>query len=130
MLNLDEVRALGQLLENNWGGTGHDSRFATVGTIAGKLAGEQMTLRYTTIVNFDRSREDMLQHQLRALRDESETSLRNRLGEIKSRFKEATGRALKAKEVRNDDDVEMTSVSSFSPRGTAYYRRHLVFEVS
>ena len=52
------------------------------------------------------------------------------LKKIKSEFKDTTGRALTIKEVGRDDDVELISATSNSPRKIAYYRCQLSLQVS
>ena len=48
----------------------------------------------------------------------------------KSEFKSLAGRGLKTKQVDEDDSLEMISMSAYSPKRTAYYRKNFLFEVS
>jgi len=60
--------------------------------------------------------------------DEAVQRLDGKLSEIKSHFKDATGKALKVKDVASDDGLEMIS-NPLNPVRVAVYRRHHIVEI-
>ena len=50
--------------------------------------------------------------------------------EVKSSFREATGRSLKTKDVGGSDNIELIQSTARSARKTAYYRFHRTFEIA
>ena len=74
--------------------------------------------------------EKALSLQLQAKRDEANQALTDGLKRIKSEFKESIERALVTKEIHRDDDVELISATSNSPRKIAYFRSRVRLKVS
>tara|TARA_B100001250_G_C19252187_1_gene551203 strand:- start:15 stop:383 length:369 start_codon:yes stop_codon:yes gene_type:complete len=122
MLNLEEVRALAGALNYGWGG--HNDQYK----LTHNLAGDVLDLQATSIVYF--AAERGLQVQVVAQREISNEVFANALKEIKSHFKDAAGRTLKVEEISRDDDVELISATSNSPRKIACYRAMLKLKVS
>lgn len=122
MLNIEEVRALGQATETSWGYSSGDRKLTS------KLNGDVLELQYMTIVHF--AGELALSQQIEARRDEANQIFADGLKRIKKEFKESVDRALTTKEINRDDDIELISATSNSPRKTAYFRSKVQLQVS
>ena len=81
-----------------------------------------------TIVHF--ASELALSQQLPAQRDYANELFKSELSRIKEEFKGSVDRALVTKEISRDDDVELISATSNSPRKIAYYRSNVKLQVS
>lgn len=123
MLNLKEIRALAQVTETSWGYSSTSDRKLT-----SKLQGDVLELQLLTVVYF--AGEKALSQQLNAQRQSANDVFTEQLKRIKSEFKELAGRALVAKEIERDDDIELISATSNSPRKIAYYRSKVKLQVS
>jgi len=127
MLSLSEVNFLGQILNDTWGqSTRGDFRTPTM-SIRTSLQGDNLTCTYTTIVHLASERN--LRDQVRIFESESAQLTNDYMKEIKKEFKDATGRALKVKELSTNDSIELITSSPYTPRKTAYYRRFTNFQV-
>lgn len=84
-----------------------------------------MTVKYTTVVHF--ASERGLRDQVLRYSEEGAQMINAFMKEIKSHFKEATGRSLKARDVGGSDDVELLQSNARIPRKTAYYRFNRTF---
>ena len=122
MLNLKEIRALAQATETTWGYSSSDRKLTT------KLNGEVMEMQLMTVVHF--ASELSLSQQLPAQRDYANEVFKSELKRIKEQFKDSAGRALVTKEINRDDDVELISATSNSPRKIAYYKSRIMLQVS
>lgn len=122
MLNLKEIRALAQATETSWGYSSSDRK------LTAKLNGDVLELQLMTIVHF--ASELALSQQLPAQRDYANELFKSELSRIKEEFKGSVDRALVTKEISRDDDVELISATSNSPRKIAYYRSNVKFQVS
>jgi len=122
MLNIEEVRALGQATDTTWGHSSAERKLTS------KLNGDVLELQYMTIVHF--AGERALSQQLESCRDEANQIFTDGLKKIKKQFKESIDRALTAKELQRDDDVELISATSNSPRKIAYFRSWVRLQVS
>tara|TARA_B100001094_G_scaffold327211_1_gene384863 strand:+ start:539 stop:910 length:372 start_codon:yes stop_codon:yes gene_type:complete len=123
VLNLKEIRALAQATETSWGYSSTSDRKMT-----SKLQGDVLELQLMTIVHF--AGESALSQQLEAQRDYSNQMFKDQLKRIKEEFKGSTDRALVAKEISRDDDLELISATSNSPRKIAYFRANIKLQVS
>tara|TARA_B100001094_G_C18112731_1_gene762168 strand:- start:253 stop:621 length:369 start_codon:yes stop_codon:yes gene_type:complete len=122
VLNLKEIRALAQATETTWGYTSSDRKLTS------KLQGDVLELQLMTVVHF--AGERALSQQLGAQRDYANDVFTSELKRIKSEFKDLTERALVAKELNRDDDIELISATSNSPRKIAYFRANIKLQVS
>ena len=52
------------------------------------------------------------------------------MNEVKKEFKKVAGSSLKIKKGDSTDEIELISMSSYSPKRTAYYRRRAVYTVN
>lgn len=122
MLNLKEIRALAQATETSWGYSSSDRKLTS------KVNGDVMELQLMTVVHF--ASELALSQQMNAQRDYANDVFKSELKRIKEDFKELAGRALTTKELDRDDDVELISATSNSPRKIAYYRSRVKLQIS
>ncbi len=122
MLNLKEIRALAQATETSWGYSSSERKLTS------KLQGDVLELQMMTIVQF--ASELALSQQLQAQREHANQVFTEQLKAIKASFKESTDRALVTKELERDDDVELVSATSNSPRKIAYFRASIKLQVS
>jgi len=127
MLNLEEVRALGEVLNVSWGKS-TDKYLKNGLKVTHNFAGDVLDLQYQTVVHF--AAETALGLQAVRQREISNEIFTSALKEIKSHFKEVVGRALKVEELNRDDDVELIQATSNSPRKIAYYRALIRLRVS
>ena len=81
-----------------------------------------------TVVHF--AGERALSQQLNAQRDYANDVFTSELKRIKEEFKESSDRALVVKELERDDDLELVSATSNSPRKIAYFRANIKLQVS
>ena len=123
MLNIKEIRALAQATETTWGYSSSSDRKLT-----SKLQGDVLELQLMTVVHF--AGEKALSQQMSAQRANANDVFAEQLKRIKAEFKDLAGRALSAKEIDRDDDIELISATSNSPRKIAYYRSKVKLQVS
>ena len=122
MLNIEEIRALGQATDTSFGYSSSDRKLTS------RLNGDVLELQYMTIVHF--AGELALSQQLEVRREEANQMFTEGLKRIKAEFKESVDRALTTKELSRDDDVELISATSNSPRKIAYFRSKVMLKVS
>lgn len=120
MLDMKDINAIGTAL--NVLGSSPDGQSSCIA----RLSDNNLILKFNQVVHF--ASEDSLKLQLDKLVDEAVQRLDGKLSEIKSHFKEATGKALKVKDVGSDDGLEMIS-NPQNPVRVAVYRRHHVVEI-
>tara|TARA_A100000164_G_C21927299_1_gene783777 strand:+ start:1878 stop:2261 length:384 start_codon:yes stop_codon:yes gene_type:complete len=125
MLSIQKVNLLGNILDTTYGRSGTSA--SGTSSIKYSLAGDILTLKFTRIVHF--AGEQSLRSQVDKYTDEAVDVLGKYLTEVKKIYKEVSGEALKLKDVRSDDDVEMVSMNNMSPRKVAYYRRNHVLQI-
>ena len=122
MLTFEETNAIGQILDTTWGTGG-----SGLGSVTHVMQGDVLVIKYQCIVTF--ASERSLSSQTRRLAEESVSLLSKVVTELKKKFKESTGNALKIKEQVNKDSVELVSATTINPRKLAYYRRFVEFKV-
>ena len=127
MLTSEEINHLGQICNNTWGYPGGMNKKVPTAAIDVSLQGNKMTCKYTTIVNLmsDIDTRD----QSKRFEEESVGIIKEYIKELKREFKSVADRTLKCKEVDSNDSIEIITVSPYSPKRTAYYRRFTTFEV-
>jgi len=123
-MNFSDVNVLGNLIDTTYGKSSSPS-----GTYSIKcaLAGETMTMKYTTLVHF--ASERGLPAQVTRCAEEAIQLLDKYLSRIKKDFKTETGHVLKTTHVGGHDNVELIQSTSNSPRKIAYYRMHRTLTV-
>jgi len=123
-MNFSDVNVLGNLINTTYGKSSSPS-----GTYSIKcdLAGETMTMKYTTLVHF--ASESGLPGQVVRCEEEAIQRLDEYLSLIKKDFRDETDHALKTTHVGGNDNVELIQSTSNSPRKIAYYRMHRTLTV-
>ena len=127
MLSSSEINVLGQCLNDDWGGSKMGDFRTAVMSIKSSLSGDILTCTYTTVVNLASERN--LRDQVKVFEDESVKLLKDYIKELKRKFKDYSGRSLKVKDLSTRDSVELITMSPFTPRKTAYYRRFSDFSL-
>lgn len=122
MLNIQEVRALGNALNTTFGKSSDSMK------VTHNLQGNVLDLKISSVVYF--ASEMSLREQVRDLAGISNDIFTDALKKVKEEFKESAGRALKTEELSRDDDVELISATANSPRKIAYYRSSLKLEIA
>ena len=125
MLSAQKVMLLGNILDTTYGRSGASA--SGTSSIKYSLSGDLLTLKYTRVVHF--AGEASLRSQVERYTDEAVDILGKYLTEVKKVYKEASGEALKVKDVRSDDDIEMVSTNNMTPRKVAYYRRNHTLKI-
>ncbi len=122
MLSNKDINILGNITDNTYkSGDG-------VVSITSSLQGQELTVKYATIVHF--ASEDALRQQVDRYAQESVQRISSYVADTKSRFKEESGSALKLEQVGDKDHVELISATANSLRRVAYYRRQCRFIVN
>ena len=121
MLNFNEVNNLGQIIDTTWGKS--STPISPSMSIKAFLEGDVMKITYTVVINLLADSPFAMRNTVSRYEDESIKVVNEVLKDIKSQFKELSGRALKTKELSSTDNVEMITFSAYSPKRTAYYRR-------
>jgi nitrate/TMAO reductase-like tetraheme cytochrome c subunit len=116
-MTFDEVNVLGNLINTTYG---KQSSPTGEYSIKCDLAGDTMTLKYTTLVHF--ASERGLRDQVIRCSEEAHQRLNDYLAKVKSDFREAAGSTLKTTEAGMADNVELIQSTTNSPRKIAYYR--------
>ena len=125
MLSMQEINALGQILNTTWGSssTVASPRFSIKHT----MQGDVVILTYTTITNIVMGINP--KDQVREHERESVEILKDFVKKTEKAFKQAVGRDLKLKEIGSDDSIELISMSPHNPKRTAYYRRKTSYSI-
>jgi hypothetical protein len=125
MLNMQEVNALGQILNDTYGAS--STVISPTHSIKSTLQGDILTFSFVTIVNIVMGPDprDQLKEQSR----ESIVRIKARVAEVEKAFKAAAGRDLKLDEMTSEDSVEIISMSPHNPKRTAYYRRKSAYKI-
>jgi len=116
MLTKHEI--LSSLLNTTFG---NESSRSGTRSITASFEGDTLTLKYQSIVHF--AGEHAMRGQMTRIVEEAVQVMTDKIAQLKTSYKEVTGKALKLKEVFSDDDVEMLPGAVHAPRKTAYYRR-------
>lgn len=156
MLTSSEISALGQVLNTSWGygstprgdfPIGSAPQYSLKGDLVGMTQHEvdkdgytindgRMVIKYTTVVTFRWQQE--ADAEIRVFKKEAEKLISDWVKEIKTGFKDSSGRALKLKQLDTSDSVEVfhtgESLSVYTQRyrpnmHRAYYRYTAVFDV-
>ena len=120
-LSSNEINALGQIAMKGWGVSSMPN------SVNCSLASDTITLKYMTVVHF--AAEQALRSQVERVNHESIEVLTKCVADLKSQFKEMTGKSIKLKEISNKDSLEVIAATNLSPRRVAYYRRAVTLQV-
>jgi hypothetical protein len=116
-MTFDEVNILGNLINTTYG---KSSSPAGDYSIKCDMAGDTITLKYTTLVYFVSDRG--LRDQVVKCADEAKSRLDQFLANLKKDFRDAACSTLRTDMVSGADDVELIQSTTNSPRKIAYYR--------
>ena len=124
-MTIRELNALGNLVNTTWGSYSSPKGDCS---ITCSLAGNTLTLKYSTIVHF--ASETSLRDQVVRCSEEGQQRLSDYLNRLKKDFKDATGTSLKFSNEINADDVELIQANARAPRKVAYYRMNKTVTLS
>jgi hypothetical protein len=120
-LSTKDLNTLAQITQKGWGVSSMPN------SVTCSTNGDTLTLKYMTVVHF--AAESALRAQADRVSHESIEILGKCVADLKSKFKEATGSAIKLKEVSNKDSLEVIVATNNSARRVAYYRRQVTLQV-
>ena len=125
-MTFEHVNILGQILDTTFGrsSTAKSPTFSIKTT----MSGDRINVTYTTIVNLVTDK--VMRDQVREEERISEKLIGDFINEVKKEFKKVAGSTLKLKKGDSTDEIELISMSAYSPKRTAYYRRRAVFTVN
>jgi hypothetical protein len=123
-MTFDESNILGNLVNTTYG---KSSSASGDYSIKCDLAGDAMTLKYTTVVHF--ASEAGLTAQVNQCKEEANSRLSEYVASMKKDFKEISGKALKTSDSGMTDNIELIQSTSNSLRKVAYYRMNHVLTV-
>jgi hypothetical protein len=129
MLQFKTIDTLGKVLGYGYGRS-NNTNGVNVASIKGTIAGNELHVSYTTIFTYDKQRKDLLEHQLRMLKEESSKMINDFVTKTKSEFKSLSSNTLKLNELSRSDSIEMTSYNSMNTKATAYFRMIAKYEIS
>ena len=121
---MNNLEIVGRILENSFS---HPSPSGTY-SLKHRLDGQRLTLNYATIVHF--ASEKSLQLQLTSIREQSAQMVDDSLAKLKKDFREQSGSTLKLEDRGGNDDLELISATTNSPRKVAYFRYSRVLEIN
>ena len=124
-MTFNDINVLGNLVNTTYGKM---SSPAGDFSIKCDLAGDTMTLKYTTLVHF--ASESALTLQVNKCKDEAHARLSEFVTKLKKDFKESAGNKLKLEDTVMSDNVELIQSTSNSPRKVAYYRMNHTLKMS
>jgi hypothetical protein len=129
MLSFEEINVIGQITNSTWGNwsTKRNPGISIKCSLSSAVPDEGpdiLTLQYTTVVNLTSDSQRSMRDAVAIYEDESIRASNDYLKDMKKDFKEAMGRSLKLKEIDTYDSVELITMSPYSPKRTAYYRRY------
>ena len=121
MLNSEEISVLGQIFNHTFGYSRDTMK------VTSSLHGDSLVLKFMAVIHF--ASEESMQKQKALYEKEANDAIADALKQMKSKFREETGRTVKVKEEARDDSVELVSVAPQSPRKLAYYRMNVSMKV-
>ena len=132
-LSSHEINCLGQAIERTWGRSSYTGGPSPSGSalpygVTASLLGNIMTIKCVVVINLLQNAE--MRDQVKRYDNELQNLCNEFLKSTKVEFKELNGRALKTKQMGDNESLEMIAMSAYSPKRTAYYRKNFQFEVS
>tara|TARA_Y100000310_G_scaffold157821_2_gene157260 strand:- start:1023 stop:1406 length:384 start_codon:yes stop_codon:yes gene_type:complete len=127
MLSSQDYNAIEQICNSSFGRSS-TTRSPSVSIKTRLLREDQIEITYTSVVNF--ATEEGLFDQTRKLEEESVGSVADFIKDLKKKFKESTGSALKVKMISSNPSMELVNLNVFSPMRTSYFRNKCVYEIS
>lgn len=124
-MNIEEVNILGNIIDPTY-----QEAYDGVGSfkVLPKIVSDgRMEITCMVIVNLlNRSEMQKASADAKSSLDKACNSC---LKDIKKRFKDQAGRALKTKKLGVNDSIELINMSAYSPKGTALVRNVYSFEI-
>jgi hypothetical protein len=121
MLDVKDVSALGQIFNHTFGYSSDTMK------VTSSLHGDSLVLKYIAVIQF--AGEESMQQQKPKYEKEANDAIANALKNMKSKFKDITGRSIKVTEESREDSVELISMAAHTPRRLAYYRMNIHLKV-
>jgi viroplasmin and RNaseH domain-containing protein len=125
MLNTSEINILGQICNDTFGE--YSTKMSPSMSIKTSLSGDILECKYIAIVTLPGSYND--NQVIEMNKDQSTQLTNNYMKNLRSKFKESAGRAMKVKQLDTNDSIEIINMSAYSPKKNAYYRRTTTFRV-
>ena len=126
-MNFEEINIIGNIIDDTFGKSNDNAGGAF--KIVGKITGENR-LSVTCMIVVNLLNKEEMQKEANKAYDQLSKACNEYLKMIKKDFKSFAGRTLKSKELGHDKNVELISMSSYSPKGTALVRCVYNFEVT
>jgi xylose isomerase len=125
-VNNEEINILGNIINDGWGRSSEEAAGAF--KVISKITSiDSMSITCMIVVNLLNRQE--MQKECSKAYEQCKKACNETLKQIKKDFKAMSGRNLKSKEKGHDESVELISMSSYSPKGTALVRCIYNFEV-
>jgi len=132
-LNFEEVNILGQLMNDTFGksstGMGKYKNDASGAGVAIKasLSGNILILMAMAVKNLGTHGQQ--HHEITNCENELNQYINFYIKDLKSNFKNESGRALKCKQVKGSEITDVESINHYSPTRPSYIRRYIHFEI-
>ena len=122
-----DINILANIINSDWGNSSMSSGGKTIYSVKAKIISDSIEVVYTTIAQF--ASEDVLRVQMPRYDDEALQRIDAYVKLMKSKYKEATSTTLTCKQRTTYANIEMLSMSPYSPVKSAYYRRHVIYDM-
>jgi hypothetical protein len=124
-----DIAAIGQSIDSTWGrsSTPKTASYSVKMIMHGP---ETLHVSFAMVVNFSTERQ-MIEVK-RSSFEEAGSIINEVLKGVKANYKDLTGNALKATEIKGSstDSLEIINMNAHNSHRTCYYRRKVMFEVS
>ena len=121
-MNLETTTVLGNVLDTTWGKpSSPDGTYSVTYDLAGNI----LTLKFTTVVHF--AGEKGLRPQIDLAHNQAIQMIDAKMASVKEAFKLVSGTSFKTEDLGGKDDLEL--VQPQGPRKIAYYRYNHVFKI-
>jgi len=121
-MNLETTTILGNVLDTTWGKpSSPDGTYSVTYDLAGNI----LTLKFTTVVHF--ADERGLRPQIDAANNQAIQMIDAKMSNVKEAFKSVTDTTFKTEDLGGKDNLEL--VQPQGPRKIAYYRYNHAFKI-
>lgn len=121
-----DLAALGQAIDTTWGRSSTPKTASY--SVKFSFVGDMLLASYQAIVNFATEKEMITMK--RGYSEESVKVIDAVLKNVKSIYKDLTGKTLSIKEHSTTDSIEVIGFNVHNPKRTAYFRRKTTFELA
>lgn len=126
-MELEHINVLGDILNMTWGRASTPGGAATC-SVTAKQQGDNLRILYLAAVNIGTVQE---MNQARELNgDQARKSVDEFIKNVKKLFKQETKKALKVKQLTEDDSFEIVGNAPYGSLRRGYYRLSALFELS